>query len=88
MLRTALCSFFSGAAIAGGAGYYQIHQDTYTTAKVINEQISGIREEVVSNNKDLERRIAVLESIVTASSSAPAATIDAVSPAAEGEPKK
>ncbi|KAA8499096.1 hypothetical protein FVE85_6681 [Porphyridium purpureum] len=61
MLRTALCSFLGGAATAGGAGYYVLHQDLYKTHAVLEQSVQTVGASVREDLLALNQRVQLLE---------------------------
>mmetsp|Transcript_14432 Transcript_14432/g.38635 ORF Transcript_14432/g.38635 Transcript_14432/m.38635 type:complete len:87 (-) Transcript_14432:1521-1781(-) len=61
MLRTSLCSFLGGAAVAGGAGYYQLHQDVYRTSAIVQQAVDDATEQLAKQQQVLSARVAALE---------------------------
>ena len=64
-MRTAVCSFLGGAAVAAGAGAYYLRKSLFESSGELQVAISELAKDVNTTNKDLTTRLAKLEAKVS-----------------------
>lgn len=60
-IRHHLQAFLSGGVAALSFGYYQVHQDVWKTASVVDSRLAALSSELVGSQAILKGRIVALE---------------------------